>query len=220
VLIFALIFQVNGSVVFYLKVIIPSGVVSAMVSSIWKYWSQKKLKEEAEKISYEMKRKYMHLEIKTKNLQGIYPELYKKLIRAGSLFIFFDIVIRKHKEISSAFLDEKQKLSKLHSIIELYFNETIGEDLGLGSIKQFTDYYESDSLVFISNQVDQMIIIEKKLLLDLFHLVKNEIANDQYKQYSYQECLDLLNRAEAINNKLIENKYKIARQMNSEFDPN
>jgi hypothetical protein len=153
-----------------------------------------------------MRRAFFYVEIKTKNLLEIYPELYQLLREAGALVVVFDAIDKRmvgHEE-------------KVKGIIEDYFVEV---DLlkVLKKIGVFKDYCEKKS-IFISEAVDEKAQLAMTLLMNLHYLVRNEVANNKYQGYTADQCVDLVIRAKQITNLLIEAKENMKKTMCAELD--
>lgn len=205
----------------FVVTIITSVIASVVTGILYNFllykWAQISINKEAEKIKHEMQRRYLYIEIKTKNLLEIYPKLYRLLREAGSLIVIFDVINKKIKELPSEKQNQQTETIKL--LIKAGFDQ-FNEDnpLGLRNIVSFANCYE-ESLLFISEEIDTLAKQSKDLLMDLYRLAKDEIASNAFQQYSQDQLIDLIKRANIIIEKLTINKNNIAKQMKKEFDP-
>ncbi len=176
------------------------------------------INKEAEKIKFEMQRNYLHLQIRTKNLYEIYPKLYQLLREAGSLYIIFETINRKiiEKQANDTLITAED----LRNLIRMCLERIDDADnfLGLNNIASFHNYHE-ESALFISSEVDKYANEAREHQMDLYRLVKNEIYTDQYSSYSYEQLMNIINRASFIMPQLKECKKAMSKQMNKELDP-
>lgn len=200
---------------------IASWVVGLLITVLTNYYlhkrSQIKINEEAEKIKYEMQRKYLQFQIKTKNLLETYPKMYQLMRESGSLVVVFDTINKKIDEIP---LEKRNDIKVIKPLLSMYlgiFIET-HKNFGLESIRKFADYIEASSL-FTSKQVDELANQAKQSLMSLYYIVKNEIIDDKYLEYDEKQLSDLLKRANDIKDTLSEIKNQLQKQMYQELNP-
>lgn len=191
-------------------------ICNAIFNGLFYTWLKMQVNRDKEKVKYEIQRKYMHVEIQTRNLLDIYPKLYRLVLEAGKLYIFADVISKKINEISAD--NKEQYLNEAKSIIQDARDLMLGEDLGLNEINVFTQYYELSSL-FISDEINEIIMEIKQLFMDLYYLVKKEIANNKYQKYSYKQIMELKEQINTLLSGLDTMKYKLSRKMNAELNP-
>ena len=133
-----------------------------------------KVNNEAERIKYEMRRRYMHLEIKAKNLLEIYPKLNQLIREAGIIVIFFNVLRKRTLESSESI--------NLKNEFETCLNMTFKKDdtYGLKRIARLSNYCKASSL-FISTKVDQQVQKIKRNLMNLHQLLQ-KISNEEYNK--------------------------------------
>ncbi len=196
------------------KHIISTILTSGIVSAIFNMWSQIKINRESEKIKYEIKRKYFHMEIKTRNLLEIYPKLYLLIRESAAICVIFDII---NKKISN---NQNMTENELKALIKEYLDKFISDypEFGLKEIHTLVNYYES-SFLFISSDVDNIINNIKEKFMELINLTRREFISNKYQKYTYNDCLNIINRAFIIRDQLLKYKLILAKQMNKELDP-
>ena len=209
--------NINNFIYPYIPFIIEKFVISLLFYVLTVFFIQKRAKiainKEAEKIKYEMQKKYHHLELKTRSLVDIYPKIYLSLSYAGCWATFFNMINKKIGELS----EQQKRVYIKHVIEEIYLlNLQTDPTLGLKTIGEFVDYYDS-SFLFIPDNIDKIIIEARKSLVSLHELTKNEFASGRYKKYSYEEIVNLLSRASIIIDSLLQHKSKLKELMNKEL---
>lgn len=188
------------------------GTISALFTAIFcNYWLPKRreilVKQETAKIEERKKRK--------EKLEEIYPKL-DELFRKSALLstdIFDPIAGRINK-------DKPISVEDLKNLMQPYLEKIYDENdlLGLKEIGEFQCFY-NESALFISPKVKESALEAKDLLMQLYHLVRNEIDNNQYLTYSREQLVELIGRAGIISNQLKEHREEMSNQMKGELDP-
>lgn len=167
--------------------------------------NQIQLNKKVEKIKYEMDCKRLQMQQKT----IIYKKLYELILQCGHLINLFDCINKKRHEFSEGFKNAEE----IRSLITDCF-EFLEVDLGLQAIRLFTDYLESNSLL-ISNSIKEQAEGIRSKMMGLYFLVKNEIVfSKNYQEYTYDELVNLLDKADKIIMQLTLDKNVLYGQMN------
>jgi len=185
-------------------------IVSFFITTNINKSAQIQINEKAEKIKHDLQCKYLQEEIKIKNLLGIYSRLYQLIRENGNLIVLFDAVNKKTINLQP---------NLIKGLIKSYFIEYKQIDLSseLKNILAIVEHSES-SFLFISSSVQRMIQDLKKLHLQLYSLVKDEIINNKFQSYTEEQCFDLLNRANLIIKNIVDNKNRVKEQMHQELN--
>lgn len=178
--------------------------------------AQIEINSAAEKIKFEIQRKYLLTEIQTRNLLEIYPKLYDSLLEAVSpLAGYFNTIITKVTRIQKE--NKEPEFHQLKSLIENYFELSFG-NLDFKELTIFNNYHASSTL-FISESSNEIIKEMKRNLMILFGVVNDHIITKKYLQYDSKKILEILNKVSIALTALEQDRDHLARQMNKELNP-
>ena len=110
---------------------------------------------------------------------------------------------------------------QLREFIDDYFSGIFGEDplqLKINNVGIFNNLLASSGL-FISDEVNTILIDMKKEIMNLFRLIRKEIANSAYYGYNKEQLFDLIDKANISVSSLEQDKEHLARRMNRELSP-
>lgn len=178
--------------------------------------AQIEINSAAEKIKFEIQRKYLLTEIQTRNLLEIYPKLYDSLLEAVSpLAGYFNTIITKVTRIQEE--NKEPEFHQLKSLIENYFELSFG-NLDFKELTIFNNCHASSTL-FISESSNEIIKEMKRNLMILFGVVNDHIITKKYLQYDSKKILEFLNKVSIALTALEQDRDHLARQMNKELNP-
>lgn len=116
--------------------------------------AQIEINSAAEKIKFEIQRKYLLTEIQTRNLLEIYPKLYDTVLDAVSpLAGYFNTIVTKVTRIQKE--GKEPEFYQLKSLLENYFEPSFG-NLDFKELTIFNNYHASSAL-FISENSNEII---------------------------------------------------------------
>ncbi len=211
--------------IYLLHPLLTNGIFVSIVGALWVWISkiliQKQIKngkieieKESKKAQFELQRKYLLTEIKTRNLLEIYPQLFESTSYAVSPFVgYFGAILKKISE------NKEKTQSEILSIIFDYKNVAFGNDFGLNDLTAFSNFLASKSM-FISHKVYAIAMEIKKTILILRQILLNEIVSQKYLKYEINQLLDLITRVQPLLNSLEDDREQFSLQMNHDLDPN
>jgi len=178
--------------------------------------AQIEINSAAEKVKFEIQRKYLLTEIQTRNLIKIYPKLYDTLLGAASPIAgYFNTILTKVREIQNQ--GKELESHQLQSLIENYLEPSFG-NMDFKELSIFNNYHASSAL-FISESSNEIIKKIKLNLLHLFGIINNYVITKKYLEYDSKKNLEIFDKVSIALTALEQDRDILARQMNKELNP-
>lgn len=197
-----------------------SGIITKLIINRSLKKAQIEIDREGKKIEYEIQRKYMLTEIRIRHLLEIYPKLHDAVHLAASPFTSYFATILDQIDLIKGQGGEPTT-SQILQFIEVYFIDIFNEDrlnLKIEHVNELNNTLVSSSL-FISEEVREIVLEMKNEIMNLFRLVRHEIASGKVNDFNHEQLINLLDRAAKSLSSLNQNKDHLAIKMNKELDP-
>lgn len=178
-----------------------------------------KINQATEHVKFEIQRAHLLAEIRTRHLLEIYPKLNSAVHAAAGPFVtYFTTIGDQIEKLRSQNKEPEEK--QIQQFFADYWSAVSSPDgfVEPSAILTFNNAL-ADAKLFISEEVDKIAEEMKTEIMNLFRLVRREIENGTYNNYSKDELLELLNRANLSVSSLAQNKDHLARRMNKDLTP-
>jgi len=205
--------------------LLTNGTVIAVGIAINGWWTRRQSKKasieinrEAEKIKFEIGRKYLLTEIRTRNVLEIYPKLFDAMLSAVSPSVgYFKAITAKIEQLQQqgAEIELMDLISLLENYLELQFKD------GNTRPKELREFHSChlSSTLYISQESNKIVNDIKGNLMILLKIIEEHVQSGKCRTYDKAKILEFLDSASITASALEQDKDHLGLQMNRELNP-